>query len=92
VLAGTTAAALRPGGALFLYSSMPRKPRVPSIPEKPTGRAKKPEPSRADAPARPAQSNLWDFFTPDTAVGEPIEETPPRPSPTKSARRRSRIP
>ena len=92
VLAGTTAAALRLGGALLFYSVMPRKPRVPSIPEKPTGRAKKPEPSRADAQARPAQPNLWDFFTPDTAVGEPIEPTPPRPTTAKPARRRSRIP
>ena len=92
VLAGTTAAALRLGGALLFYSVMPRKPRVPSIPEKPTGRAKKPEPSGADAQARPAQPNLWDFFTPDTAVGEPIEPTPPRPTTAKPARRRSRIP
>jgi hypothetical protein len=71
---------------------MPRKPRVPSIPEKPAGRAKKPEPPRTEPQTRSLEPNLWDFFTLDTQGGEPVEETPRRPTSAKPARRRSRIP
>jgi hypothetical protein len=82
---------LRPGEAWSFYQGMSRKPRVPSITEKPVGRAKKPEPSRTDPQARPAQPNLWDFLTPGSAVDEASEETPPRSTTAKPARRRSRI-
>ena len=71
---GSSGAVLALGRSLIFYPGMPRT-RVPSIPEKPTVRTKKPEPSRTDPQARPVQPNLWDFFTPGPAVGEPIEET-----------------
>ena len=79
------------GRSLISYPGMPHT-RVPPISEKPAIRAKKPKASRTDPQAHPVQPDLWNLFTPGPPSSEPIEETPPRPSTTKSVRRRSRSP
>jgi hypothetical protein len=59
--------------------SMPRKPAVLTIPEKPTGRTK-PEPSRAVSKNRPdpgpEQFDLWGAFAASSELDQTAEAAP----------------
>ena len=72
---------------------MPRKPAMPAIPDKPTGRTKS-ERSRADPkpPAlKPEQFDLWGAFAASWEQGESVEAAPLRHQKTRQ-RRGSRAP
>jgi hypothetical protein len=73
---------------------MPRKPPVPSIPEKPTGRTK-PEPSRMAPKHRPdpspEQFDLWGAFGASWELG-PMVEAAAQPRAKGRQRRGSRTP
>jgi hypothetical protein len=67
---------------------MPRKPVVPTIPDKPAGRTK-PERSRDPKlpPAlSPEQSDLWGAFAASWEQGEAVEAAPPRQAKTRGRR------
>ena len=70
---------------------MPRKPKVPTIPVKPTGRTKPGLAQTAAKPSRPVeQFNLWDAFGDSEEPAEAPETIPPRPAKTVPRRKKGK--
>jgi hypothetical protein len=72
--------------AAHFNPTMPRKPAVPAIPDKPTGQSKS-ERSQARPEPRPTeQFDFWDAFARSWEHDEVVEVAPPRPA--RTVRRR----